>query len=121
MHIAGELQNNGTRMSTFTEVVATCYDENSKVVAANSGLANPQDLDPGQKATFEIIVMDENIVPYEIVVIDKARPANISGYEIMIVSKEAVLVPEFSSAPATMFFVCLLTILRNQYAPQNMN
>ncbi|MEM2942415.1 MAG: FxLYD domain-containing protein [Candidatus Bathyarchaeia archaeon] len=110
LHIVGELQNNGTRMSTFTEVIATCYDENSKVVAANSGLANPQNLDPGEKATFEIIVTDENIVPYEIVIIDKAIPANISRYEVMIVSKDAVLVPEFSSIPAVMFFVCLLTL-----------
>jgi len=107
LHILGELQNNGTRMSSYTEVVATCYDEDGKVVAVNSALASPHNLDPDQKAAFEIMVADENIVPYEVVIIGKDRSANISRYEVMAVSKEAILVPEFSSTPTVMLIVWL--------------
>jgi hypothetical protein len=111
LHILGELQNNGTRISSYTEVVATCYDEDSKVVAVNSALASPHNLDPGQKATFEIMVADENIVPYEVVIIGKDRSTNISRYEVMAVSKEAILVPEFSSTPIVMLIACLSAVM----------
>jgi hypothetical protein len=101
--------------------VATCYDENGKVVAVNSALASPYNLDPGQKATFEIVVADENIVPYEVVIIGENRSTNISRYEVMIVSREAILVPEFSSILAVTLIASLLTsiIVKNQCAPKN--
>jgi len=121
LHILGELWNNGTRISSYTEVVATCYDENGKVVAVNSALASPHNLDPDQKAAFEITVADENIVPSEVVIIGKDRSTNISRYEVMAVSKEAILVPEFSSIPAVMLIACLLaltTIVKNRRSPQ---
>jgi len=107
LHITGEVQNNGTLMSSYTEVISTCYGEDGKVVAANSVLTSPHRLDPGQKAIFDITVTDENIVPYEIVIIGKNQSANISRYEIMAVSKEAILVPEFSSTVAIMLVICL--------------
>jgi hypothetical protein len=55
-HIVGEVQNNGSEQAKFVEVSATLYDSNNKVIGTGSSFTKPENIDPGQKAPFEITV-----------------------------------------------------------------
>jgi hypothetical protein len=54
MHITGEVENQATTNATDTQVWATCYDSDGKVVAAFFDWANVTEMMPGQKSSFDI-------------------------------------------------------------------
>jgi hypothetical protein len=60
-HIVGEVQNNGSETAKF-EVSATLYDSNNKVIGTESTFTKPSDIDPGQKAPFEITVGTDKLM-----------------------------------------------------------
>ena len=55
-HIVGEVTNQGSQKATFVKVSAAFYDSSNTVVAADFTYTDPQDLEPGQAAPFDIIV-----------------------------------------------------------------
>lgn len=58
-HVVGEVTNNGPGVSRFTQVSGTFYDNQGKTVATEFTFTDPQDLQPGQSAPFDMIISDE--------------------------------------------------------------
>lgn len=56
-HIVGEVSNNGPGVSKFTEVSGTFFDPQNKIVAAEYTYTDPPDLQPGQSAPFDMIII----------------------------------------------------------------
>ena len=69
-HIVGEVQNNGPETAKFVEVSATLYDSNNKVIGTESTFTKPSDIDPGQKAPFEVTVSTDKVMVGELSIID---------------------------------------------------
>jgi hypothetical protein len=69
-HIVGEVQNNGTQPAKFVQVSATLYDSNNKVIGTDFSFTNPSDIDPGQKAPFEITVGTDKVMGGDLSIID---------------------------------------------------
>jgi hypothetical protein len=55
-HIVGEVTNQGNQKATFVKVSGAFYNSSNAAVAADFTFTDPQDLEPGQAAPFEIIV-----------------------------------------------------------------
>lgn len=99
LYIVGELQNNGTETSTFTQAFATCYDTNGTVVAVGSTFANPYSIEHGQKAQFQILILskEQNIL--------------VANYDIQLKSDQAILIPEFPNITILSILILLLTTI----------
>jgi hypothetical protein len=69
-HIVGEVQNNGQETAKFVEVSATLYDSNNKVIGTESTFTKPNDIEPGQKAPFEITVGTDKVMGGDLSIID---------------------------------------------------
>ena len=69
-HIVGEVQNNGSEPAQFVEVSATLYDGNNKVIGTGSAFTKPENIDPGQKAPFEITVGTNDVMSGDLSIID---------------------------------------------------
>jgi hypothetical protein len=69
-HIVGEVQNNGSGTAKFVEVSATLYDSNNKVVGTEFTFTKPRDIEPGQKAPFEITVGTDKVMGGDLSIID---------------------------------------------------
>jgi hypothetical protein len=61
LHVVGEVENGSPSVIRYLEVVGTFYDSANQVVATASAFTNPQDLKPGNKAPFEILVLSASI------------------------------------------------------------
>ena len=55
-HLVGEVTNQGNQKATFVKVSGAFYNSSNVVVAADFTYTDPQDLEPGQTAPFDIIV-----------------------------------------------------------------
>jgi hypothetical protein len=55
-HIVGEVANEGSGKATFVKLSGAFYNSSNSVIAADFTYTDPQDLEPGQTAPFEIIV-----------------------------------------------------------------
>lgn len=97
MHIVGEIENIGTVRATYVKIVATCYDETGKVVDADFTFSDPMDIDPAQKAPFEILVGNE-------------RTPFVSSYELTAESSQYALIPELSLLTILSLFM-IVTLL----------
>ena len=71
--IVGEVQNEGTRKSSFVRVVCTYYDANGEVIGTSFTYTDPNEIDAGDSAPFEL-----SSYPMEL------RPAN---YELQVQGK----------------------------------
>jgi hypothetical protein len=69
-HIVGEVQNNGSEAAKFVEVSATLHNSNNKVVGTESTFTKPSDIEPGQKAPFEITVSTDKVMGGDLSIID---------------------------------------------------
>ena len=69
-HIVGEVQNNGSETAKFVEVSATLYDSNNKVIGTESTFTKPSDIEPGQKAPFEVTVGTDKVMGGDLSIID---------------------------------------------------
>jgi len=100
MHIVGEIKNIGTVKATYVKIVATCYDEMGKVVSADFTFSDPSDINPAQRAPFEILIEAE-------------RASFVSSYELSAESTQYALIPEFPSLVILPLFMIktLLTVI----------
>jgi hypothetical protein len=69
-HIVGEVQNNGSETAKFVEVSATLYDSDNKVIGTESTFTKPSEIEPGQKAPFEITVGTDKVMGGDLSIID---------------------------------------------------
>jgi hypothetical protein len=98
LNIAGQVKNNASE-STSTLIAATCYDENGKVVAIESGFTDPQKLNPEQTAQFNLMVDNKN------------QSAKVENYALQVQSSEAILIPEFTLSYIFIFLTLLFALV----------
>ena len=55
-HIVGKVTNQGSEKATFVKVSGALYNSSNAIVAAVFVYTDPQELEPGQTASFNIIV-----------------------------------------------------------------
>ena len=55
----GEVTNNGSGVSHYTKVAGTFYDDQNKTVATEFTYTDPNDLEQGQSAPFDMIISDD--------------------------------------------------------------
>ena len=58
LHIVGEVINESFKSMTFVKIIATFYDSNNNVVGTDFTYTSPSTLQPGQKAPFDMIVIE---------------------------------------------------------------
>lgn len=58
LHVVGEVKNKASTTAHFVEVIATFYDTKGEVVATSFAYTNPENINPGSTAPFEIILLD---------------------------------------------------------------
>ena len=63
MHVTGEVQNTGTAPANWTYVYATFYDSNGKVVCTYDDNTSSNSTAPGEKWTFEIMMVWSDLTP----------------------------------------------------------
>jgi hypothetical protein len=69
-HIVGEVQNNGTSTAKFVQISATLYDSNNQVIGTGNAFTNPADIEPSQKAPFEVLVTKDSVKGGDLSLID---------------------------------------------------
>ena len=99
LYIMGEIKNNSTETSTFTQAFATCYDTNGTVVVVGSTFTNPYSIEYGQRAPFQIIILN------------KDQSKLVTNYEIQLKSDQAILIPEFHNITFLSILILLLTMI----------
>jgi hypothetical protein len=64
LHIVGEVINESFQPIRFVEITATFYDSNNRVIGTDFTFANPSTLQPGQRAPFDMIIIEGSIPTY---------------------------------------------------------
>jgi hypothetical protein len=64
------VQNNSSQTAKFVQVSATLYDSNNKVVGTDFTYTNPSEIEPGQKAPFEITIRPDSVTSGDLNIID---------------------------------------------------
>jgi len=83
--VMGEVQNDGSKASHYTKVVATFYGSDGKVVYVWFAYTEPTTVEPGMKAPFKISVLSQE------------RSDLITRYSLAAESSEYTSIPEFPS------------------------
>jgi hypothetical protein len=83
LEIVGEVENQGTSTSTYTEIVGTFYDVNGKVVYVGYTFTSPTDVPAGAKYGFKMTVLSDE------------RTNKIARYSLVAESIEYTSVPEW--------------------------
>lgn len=99
LNIVGEVKNNGSSECTSTIVMATCYDDNGKVVCIDTGYTTPYDLAPGKTAPFNLIIYDET------------QSGKVTHYALQAQSDEAILIPEIQLLSIALFITLFSTMI----------
>lgn len=98
LHVVGNIQNTGTAASSNTEVFATFYDSNGRVVDTGITYANPDTIVSGGSSPFDILCTDSTQIPL------------ITSYSLTAQSSDYALIPEFSSWILLSFFVIAMLL-----------
>ena len=102
MHVVGEIKNIETGAATYVKVMATFYNSTGNVVATAFTYSDPSDIDPGQTAPFEVLLIYTNRVPL------------VATYALTAESNQYAMVSEFPSItilPLFMLITLIATIL----------
>jgi hypothetical protein len=87
LHVIGEIQNMGTILTKYVKIVATFYDQTGEVVGTDYTYSDPSDIASGQKA------------PFELTLIEKANETMVASYAITAESIEYSLQGRVLLAP----------------------
>lgn len=81
MNVVCEVKNNGSKTSTSTQLTVTAYDENGNVVEVGLAYTEPSSIEPGKKASGEVLLVNnvEKISNY-VVVVDSEEYVQIDGF-----------------------------------------
>lgn len=98
-YVFAEVKNNGTEISNATNVIATFYDSSGIVVATGESMGCEEsvralNLNPGQTESFPIIIK-------------QPQSTKIASYEVIAVSNEAIIIPEFKYTLMILLVGCL--------------
>ena len=102
MHVVGEIENIESGAATFVKVAATFYDETGTVVGTSFTYSDPSELEAGQTAPFEVILLH------------KSRVLLTTNYSVTAESSQYAIIPEFPSLiilPLFMISTLLAAIL----------
>jgi len=97
LHIVGEIKNIESGKATFVKVAATCFDSAGKVVAVGFAFSDPEELDPGQTAPFEVLI-------------EADRAPKVKTYELQAQSNQYNIIPEFPVAVLILPIAMVLAI-----------
>jgi hypothetical protein len=64
MHIVGEVTNESYQPIRSVEIIATFYDAYNNVIGTDSTFTKPSTLQPGQRAPFDMIIIEGSIPTY---------------------------------------------------------
>ena len=64
--LVGEIKNISDEDVSYVKITATFYDDNDIVIGTDYSYAQPDDLDPGQKAPYDLYISDSNLDVKEI-------------------------------------------------------
>jgi len=105
MHILGEIMNSGSSTARFTKAVATFYDANGTVVGEASSYTDPSDIDPNQKAAFDIMLS----YPGQVM--------KVASYSLTAESTEYAVIPEYNITVISLItlFTLTLTLIISKY------
>lgn len=108
LHIVGEIKNIGSVKTTFVKIIATFYDQSGSVVDCDFTYSNPDELDPGQVAPFDIMLTNRERIPL------------IYSYALTAESTHYAIIPEFSSMPIVLLlFISTYSIIRLSHPKAN--
>jgi len=62
-YVSGEVENIGFINASFVNIVASFYDENETLITYDFDYIDPDVLEPGQRATFEVSTFPDEVVP----------------------------------------------------------
>jgi hypothetical protein len=62
-YVSGEVENIGLLNASFVNVVASFYDENETLITYDFDYIDPDVLEPGQRATFEVSTFPDEVLP----------------------------------------------------------
>jgi len=99
MHVVGEIKNIGSIKTTYVKIIATFYDSSGKVVDCDFTFSDPNELDPGQVAPFDIMLTNEERIPL------------IQSYALTAESTHYAIIPEFSSMLIMLLFMVLAFLI----------
>jgi len=94
LHVTGVIKNVGSAYTSFVKVVATFYNETGYVIAAKLNYSNPKNLNPGQSATFEILL-------------NSSAASNVYSYALEAESTDYEMIPELN--PISLLLIIVLT------------
>jgi len=106
MHVVGEIKNIATGRATYVKVIATFYNLTGHVIATAFTYSDPSDLDPGQKAPFEILLLHTDRVPL------------VASYALTAESSQYALVPELNTLGLTFLFIMLTLAITIKHLSQ---
>lgn len=84
LHVVGEIKNIGSIRTTYVKIIATFYDSSGNVVDCDFAYSDPDELEPGQVAPFDIMLTHRERIPL------------IHSYALTAESTHYAIVPEFS-------------------------
>jgi hypothetical protein len=96
MHVVGEIKNIGSIKTTYVKIIATFYDSSGNVVDCDFTFSNPDELDPGQVAPFDVMLTNEERIPL------------IQSYALTAESTHYAIIPEFPSMLIVLPFMVLV-------------
>lgn len=99
MHVVGEIKNIENETATYVKVVAAFYDDTGTVAATAFTFSDPNDINPGQKAPFEVIL------------IYKSRVTLVASYSLTAESDQYAIIPELSTLIAWVVIIGVTTLL----------
>jgi predicted secreted protein with PEFG-CTERM motif len=97
-HQVGEVVNHGEEVATFVEVSGAFYDSSGRVVDAGFGFTSPENIPPGGKAPFEIMLVGPSV-------------AQIRSASVNADSQQYAAMPEFGVIAALVFAVSLVSVI----------
>lgn len=108
MHITGQIKNIGSERATSVELLATFYNASGNVVDASYDYSTPSDLDSGQTASFEVILLSSR-VPY------------VSTYALDAQSAQYASVPECTQWTLVALTLATISAVTMKYRRNNRN
>jgi hypothetical protein len=102
LEVVGEVHNNGQSESRYTQVIATFYDSQGRVVYVDSTYTTPEHIPSGATNSFKLTVSDKGQIP------------KINNWVLFAESQQYTSVPEFPFSILIAAIVVSLTVVLSQ-------
>jgi hypothetical protein len=103
IHVVGEIKNIGVYDAHAVKLVATFYSlEDERVVGVGITFSKPNDLTPGQKGSFDVLLVEGPLI--------EALGITMYTYSLQAQSEEYHFIPEFPVPTPILLMVILLAV-----------